>query len=179
MDPTIDLLLDNNYAESRCLILGGSQSFDVPLEDLFAVDDITDSIIANVTGSGPQALYNAYEYVATYNYYSGNTYPQGDWLNWSLAYAQEMYYNGGGNCYRYASLLCWIARALGYDAVTVSGLVPWTGGELTAHGWVEVRLNGQTLVLDSDLHKFVQRDFFLVSYADAPIQYYHLDGTPY
>ena len=46
-----------------------------------------------------------------------------------------MYETEKGNCYNFAAAFAMLARALGYDAEAISGLV---GGELQAHGWVEI-----------------------------------------
>ena len=103
-----------------------------------------------------------------------NVYPQGPWKSWSTSYAKYMYKTGTGNCYRYASLICWYARGIGYDCRTVSGEII-LGGSWAAHGWVEVKQGGKTLVLDTRLGCYRNRVYgadirnsFLVTYAQYP-----------
>lgn len=135
-------------------------------------DAALDAIIQNVLSYQVDDAWGAYEYVAGYNYIAENEWPGGDWYDWSRDYAKEMYNNQQGNCYRYASLLAWLLRGLGFDAAAHSGSVGLTSGA-AAHGWVEVYQNGQTLVCDSDMHKFwPQYDFFMITYDDVRIYYY-------
>lgn len=136
------------------------------------LDAILDSIVQEYTGTGPDALYNAYDYVAAnYTYTQQNELPPGDWQSWSVPYAKEMYQNGSGNCYRYSSLMCWIARRLGYDAKAVSGRVPWQG-EMGVHSWTEVNQDGTEYVIDADFHKYLpEQNWFMVTYDEAPTNY--------
>lgn len=136
------------------------------------LDAILDSIVQEQTGTGPDALHNAYDYVAAnYTYTEQNELPPGDWQSWSVPYAKEMYQNGSGNCYRYSSLMCWIARRLGYDAKAVSGRVPWQG-EMGVHSWTEVNQDGTEYVIDADFHKYLpEQNWFMVTYDEAPTNY--------
>lgn len=43
-----------------------------------------------------------------------------------------------GNCYVMAATFCELAKALGYNAVQVSGVVPLRSGGLGPHSWVEL-----------------------------------------
>ena len=87
-----------------------------------------------------------------------------------------MYRRGSGNCYRYASLMCWIARELGYEARTVSGEVLQSSSlGYQAHGWCEVKQGGRWYIIDSDLHRFISsRNFFMVTMDDAPVYYRYI-----
>ena len=136
------------------------------------LDAYIDAFIADHAGTGEDALRNAYEYISYYSYVKENEYPDPNaWQTWSKDYAKEMYANGCGNCYRYASLLCWTARRLGYDAKVIAGEVPWHG-VWSPHGWVEITVDGVPYVCDSDMHKFIaDRNFFMVTYEEAPIEY--------
>ena len=136
------------------------------------LDAILDSIVQEYTGTGPDALRNGYEYVAAnYTYTEQNELPPGDWQSWSVPYAKEMYQNGSGNCYRYSSLMCWIARRLGYDAKAISGRVPWQG-EMGVHSWTEVNQDGVEYVIDADFHKYLpEQNWFMVTYDEAPTNY--------
>ena len=89
-----------------------------------------------------------------------------------MPYALSMYRSGAGNCYRYASLLCWVARRLGYDARTVAGSVLLSYGK-AAHGWVEVRMGGVTYTADPDLyHEYPSHDFFMRAYGNTAVRYF-------
>ena len=120
---------------------------------------------------GAASLRKAYDWVATFSYTSMNIYPEGSWQSWSVPYAIEMYHNHTGNCYRYASLICWFARALGYEAKAVSGQVLVSSG-WAAHGWVEINQNGKTVIIDTSQHRAApERNFFMVDYDHAPLYY--------
>lgn len=117
-----------------------------------------------------------------YSYVEENEYPEGDWTVWSQDYALEMATNGQGNCYRFASLFCWVARALGYDASVVSGEVASSDSEsgFAAHGWVQIERDGTSYVCDLTL-SYARPDYnwFMNTYEDAPISYYYVDDrTP-
>ena len=129
--------------------------------------------------NGRSSLKKAYEWIATFTYSNMNTYPKGDWESWSMKYAIEMYNNQTGNCYRYASLTCWYARALGYDAVTISGESRTATG-WQPHSWVEINKGGTAYVVDTQQHGRSwnkNRDFFFVDYDKAPLYYRLTDGT--
>lgn len=133
------------------------------------LDAIVNSILDNQIGRDGNALYRAYSYVASFPYYSGSKYPTGDW---SIPFAKEMYYNHGGNCYRYAALFCWLARGLGYDAQVVSGAVPSRSQGWAPHGWVEIYQNGTTYVCDPDLyHEYPSINWYMFTYSNAPTTY--------
>lgn len=129
------------------------------------LDSILDTIISQ-RGSNLRSLF---DYVASYPYVKGSTYPTG---NWSVPFAKEMYRNGGGNCYRYAALFCELAKAVGYDAKVVSGHVPSRSMGQTPHGWVEIRSNGTTYVCDPDMvHAYPTRNWYMFTYNNAPMNY--------
>ena len=133
-----------------------------------------DSIIASCwdrIGESGDKLKNAFNYVVNrYRYISGSKMPTG---NWSVPFAKEMYKNGGGNCYRFASLFCWLAKSLGYDANVVSGYVMSSSGGQAPHGWVEIHRNGTTYVCDPDLqYESPSRNWYMNTYASAPTAYH-------
>ena len=120
---------------------------------------------------GASSLRKAYDWIATFTYTTMNTYPEGSWQSWSIPYAIYMYNNHAGNCYRYASLTCWFARALGFEAKTVSGECLTAYG-WAAHGWVEINQNGKTVIVDTSQHRAAgERNFFMVDYDHAPLYY--------
>ena len=141
------------------------------------LDAYLDLILDSVVGRDEGALERAYEWIGsedTFPYIDMDYFgPDEPWEEWSVPCAIEMARRQTGNCYRYASLLCWVARALGYDARTVSGYVLMSNGWV-AHGWVEVEIDGQTLVMDPQQHARPVNeglDLFLVSYDEAPLYY--------
>ena len=149
-------------------------SYDYPS---ISGDDELDEIIRGMIvkyGTGEKGLWNAYTDIGNMPYIVMNEYPGGSWKSWSVAYAKEMHRRGKGNCYRYASLICWYARGIGYNARTVSGEIV-LGGRWAAHGWVEVYEGGKTLVLDTRLGCFRARHYgdslrrcYKVPYAKYP-----------
>ena len=133
-----------------------------------ALDRMVKEIIARC-GTGYSGLKNAYVYVSrNFTYRHGNSYPGGNWTSWSKSYAKEMYTNRSGNCYRYASLMTWVARGLGYSAQAVSGeLKGWT--RWVAHGWTTVTLNGGVYVIDCEMaYEYPQIDNFMHTYDKTP-----------
>ena len=136
------------------------------------LDEMLDAAIGDGIGEGDAALRNAYEYVASrFTYLKQEDVPEGDWRDWSVEYAKEMYRNGEGNCYRSASLMCWLARRLGYDARVVVGTVPTDHGP-GAHAWVDVVKDGETYLIDATFHRsMTDRDFFMRTYDEAPASY--------
>ncbi len=141
------------------------------------LDAYLDFILDDLVGRDEDSLRRAYEWIGSEEAFPYLTMrhisPNEPWEEWSVSCAIQMASMGQGNCYRYASLMCWIARALGYDARTVSGYILHTKG-WADHGWVEVVVDGETLIIDPQQHARGWNeglDFFLVSYEDAPAFY--------
>lgn len=142
-------------------------------------DNELDGIIREMVaryGNDESGLWKAYCTIGAMPYTKMNEYPPGSWKTWSVSYAKQMYHNGTGNCYRYASLLCWYARGIGYDARTVSGQIV-LGGRWVAHGWIELKKGGKTYVVDCRLGNYRNRTLgeslktcYMVSYAAYPYQ---------
>ena len=135
-------------------------------------NDELDHVLADIL-STHTTLKSAFDYVSyNFSYRSGNKH----WSGWSLSdatskeYALDMYRNGSGNCYRFASLFAWCARGLGYTDVVVR--TGWVVGYTTAqapHGWVTI--NGY--VCDPDMqHEASSRNWYWQTYASAPTAYY-------
>lgn len=150
----------------------GTIVFEVSEAEIWRVsgDAVLDSYLRSVIDRYGTDLYTLYNYVASYRYIEGSKWPTG---NWSIPFAKEMYQNGGGNCYRYAALFCWLAKAAGYDAGVVAGSCPRRGGGTTAHGWTEIYMNGQTYICDPDMqHEVPSRNWYMRTYSSAPMNYY-------
>ena len=129
------------------------------------LDNILISIITSHS-----SLRSCFDYVAfDFSYRSGSKWPSG---NWTPDFAKEMYYNGSGNCYRYAALFYWCARALGYSAGVQCGYVPSALGGGAPHGWVEI-YDGDTYICDPDLQYEIGGDgWYMNTYAGARCDYW-------
>ena len=140
------------------------------------LDSYLKGIIDTNTGTGPDALRKAYDYVV--NNYTFMQYPptpssNDDWKEWSVNAAREIIERGEGNCYRFTALFTWLARALGYEATPYIGWVKSSVSGLGAHAWVEIKTNDGVRAYDPDMQRFItQRDFFEMQYATAPGYYY-------
>jgi transglutaminase/protease-like cytokinesis protein 3 len=138
------------------------------------LDSYVKSIIDTSTGTGPDALRKAYDYVVNhykFKHYEPTPMFDDDWKEWTVKSARELVERGEGNCYRSASLMCWLARRLGYDARVVVGTVPTDHGP-GAHAWVDVVKDGETYLIDATFHRsMTDRDFFMRTYDEAPASY--------
>lgn len=148
-------------------VVSGNEELDAQL----------DFILETIVGRDEDALFRAYEWIGSYDTfpYLEMDYIPADvpWEEWSVSCAIQMARMGSGNCYRYAALMCWVARALGYDARAVIGEVMVTSG-WAYHGWVEVVVDGETYIIDPQQHARPVNegmDFFMVSYDEAPLYY--------
>lgn len=141
------------------------------------IDAFVDALILQAAGNrtGREALEACYRHIVQgADYQAGPHYPHGapeeDWLEESMLRLME---RGQGNCYSYAAEIVYVARRLGFPARGVSGAVDWPGYD---HGWAELELDGNLLILDPELnHTRLSRDpgaLFLTSYEDAPYTYY-------
>ena len=68
--------------------------------------------------------------------------------SWLVDEATDMLATGKGNCYSYASAYCMLVRAIGVDAIVISGHV---GANFAPHGWVEIERNGEPHIFDTEL----------------------------
>ena len=185
LDPNLFLTLNGNNAIIGAYTGSSNQQWRlVPTKRSVTGDLDLDCILAETwdkigPGDGSESLFRrANEYVATFHYIGGNLYPKGSWMDWSPWYAKEMVRNNGGNCYRYASLLCWLGRSIGYDCRVISGHIPLRDS-MAAHGWVEVYLDGETYICDPEsdyARPFL--DWFMMTYENAHLEYLPLE-EPY
>jgi len=68
-------------------------------------------------------------------------------------YAQQMFKNKKGNCYRYAASFACIARVIGYDSRVVNGGLRYRSGGWSYHGWTEVKVNGKWYICDANMQR--------------------------
>ena len=131
-----------------------------------------DKAVASILAWHP-SLKSAFDYVAyNFNYRNGNKH----WSGWALSdatskeYALDMWNHWSGNCYRFASMFAWCARALGYTNVVVrTGWVVGYSAPQAPHGWVTV--NGY--ICDPDMqHEAPSRNWYWQTWASAPTAYY-------
>ena len=102
-------------------------------------------------------------------YRKGNYYPPGEPAGWEIAEAKSALSRKAGNCYSFAAAFCVLARAVGYPAEAYTGSIrtettplsnSYTdihGEEIvlparrTPHGWVEIEMDGESLIFDPEL----------------------------
>lgn len=76
-----------------------------------------------------QKLKKCFDYtIQSYGYQTWRAFSPAS--GWELAYAEDMFFRGRGNCFSYASAFAFLANAVGYKNV----LVISSGG----HGWAEI-----------------------------------------
>ncbi|MCQ2439966.1 MAG: transglutaminase-like domain-containing protein [Oscillospiraceae bacterium] len=118
-------------------------------------DELLDAMVAKVlrnkvepVGDREEALKKAYLYVRdSFLYLRRNYYEVGE-TGWEIDEARTMMETGKGNCYNFTGTFWALARALGYDAKCVSGLV---GHEADPHSWVEIPFeDGVTYIFDPE-----------------------------
>ena len=74
---------------------------------------------------------------------------------WPDDMASSLLDQGGGNCYRYASLFAFLVReATGLPVTLWHGMTPGIRIDRTPHGWVTVRQDGKWYSYDVELQKF-------------------------
>ncbi|MCD8015452.1 MAG: hypothetical protein LUG99_20285 [Lachnospiraceae bacterium] len=81
------------------------------------------------------------------------TYDTADASNLS-SFAEQLFANRTGNCYRYAAGFACIAAVLGYDVRVNVGQITARAGGLTPHGWDEVCIDGVWYLCDPDMQAF-------------------------
>lgn len=91
--------------------------------------------------------------------------------------AIHVFENKKGNCFCNAAAVTCIARVLGYDSRTITGMIHSVYGGTTAHGWAEVNVDGKWLICDADEQRRNPADkYFMTTYEDykiKPLNYEH------
>lgn len=162
-------LVRGNYRASNGRLYHGDNDGVLGIPKVSGNEEL-DYILFDIISRKGTDLGTLFNYVAfEYSYISGSKYPSG---NWSIPFAIEMYNNGGGNCYRFASLFAWLAEAVGYQSRAVAGELLYRNGTTGAHGWVELYIDGATYVCDPQLqNRMPYRNFYMITYGNAPITY--------
>lgn len=69
------------------------------------------------------------------------------------SYANDMFVNGQGNCYRYAASFVCIAKVLGFDARVAAGAISARSGGMTPHGLAEINVGGTWYICDANMQR--------------------------
>lgn len=162
---------DNEYPDNVRTISGN-----------YELDRYLTQTLNKIGKNDPNALKKAYDFTAEFGFkmYGRTPAPNDAPSTWTTSCALEMYQNGEGNCYRYASVFYWLATALGYDCKPVIGRIRSSNNDYSVHSWVEVYKDGQTFVCDPDLQPFYpSKNFFMCTYNTCPVYMYDMDRNPY
>lgn len=167
----------NEPSDFELAFAKGQDIYNIGVERLsgdMAFDKSIDWFVRHKTGWGEKGLRRAYQIISTYEYEDQEMFYEGRMADkWSKRIAKEMYNKKRGNCYRYAALMCWVARRLGYDAKTISGHHFSASHQWLPHGWCEITLDGKKYVIDPLYHKrFPNKKFYMVTYDKTPFKYY-------
>ncbi|MCL2024339.1 MAG: GBS Bsp-like repeat-containing protein [Coriobacteriia bacterium] len=104
--------------------------------------------ILAITGND---LHAAYMYVVNnFSWQQRGLYPA---PGWETPYALNMIRDGAGNCYSYAALFYYLARALGHNAQAVSGEVRLANGGWGPHSWVNITSGGVVYICDPEAQR--------------------------
>ena len=89
-------------------------------------------------------------------------------------YMTYAYENRKGNCFIYAAVFYWCAKALGYDCKLIEGRYYAVRSRAhNPHSWVEVYQNGTTYVCDPEIGwQGRQYDTYMVPYGSTVLTYY-------
>lgn len=146
-------------------------------------DPTLDSLVADLlikklelSDDREQNLRKAYLYVRdSFLYLRRNYYEVGE-TGWEISEATTMLQSGRGNCYNFTGVFWALARAMGYDAYCVSGLV---GQNADPHSWVEIPWDdGVTYIFDPETEmsyrlKDIRYDCFKMTYEQGEFWTYY------
>lgn len=142
--------------------------------DSISGDPAFDAVLRTLAQQYPD-LGSFHNYMYTHFRYLGAHHKPHPAPGFELPYGIEAWNNQGGNCYRYAAMTMWHARALGYNAQVRVGYLKARRG-LGPHGWTEIIENGQRYVIDVELGQAYGKTIFYTTYAGAPVYYYDAAG---
>ena len=98
-------------------------------------------------------LRKCYNYIVNDCYY--RAYDDLESINKMPTYAENMFDNKCGNCYRGASALAYMAKTLGFKArvhVGLIGITKWS--TLYTHGWTEIRVGDKWYICDTSMQRY-------------------------
>ena len=87
--------------------------------------------------------------------------------NWTKSYAEYLFANKKGNCYKYASAMGYCAAVLGYPSKVAYGKISSNHG-MTNHGWTEVVMDGKTYIFDTVQADYSQYNYYKRTYSNYP-----------
>lgn len=103
------------------------------------------------TMSREEMLQRMFDYAAhEFQYLGRNHYEFGE-TGWEQQEALDMLRTGKGNCYSFAAIFYYFARALGYDAAVYSGSIRDDNAGDRPHGWVELEMDGERFLFDPEM----------------------------
>lgn len=138
------------------------------------IPDPTLVMATNMVNRFGRDLYQAYRWSASFRYQTVN--PSTCLSNGNAWCAQYGFTNGCGNCYIKAATFTYMARALGYQANTIYGVLPNTGGRNYPHAWCEIVVNGTTYLVDPDFEYEAHRNGYLIHYGQSGTWVYRKQG---
>ena len=159
------------------LYFGGDRCYTSGNEML---DSYTEQVIRQYVQDGKtreELLRDVYLYTRdSFSYRARNHYEVGE-TGWEEEEALTMFSTGRGNCYSDAAVFCCLARALGYDAEVVSGLV---GSECDPHGWVKIEEDGRILLFDPEIEMYylvrLEREIDLFAMEEDGLPWPYISG---
>lgn len=139
-----------------------------------AANNNLNNALADILDNYCNDLYSCFNYVAySYSYAERGIWPS--YENWQEDYALHMYYDGAGNCYSFASLFCYLSRALNYETNVICGYClagDPDDPDWSSHGWTEVIKNGAAYVCDPEGYYEVRGgNFFMTTYDTSSLYY--------
>ena len=120
-------------------------------------------------------LRTCYDYVRyNYTYKKKDLWPSYD--HWQEDYATKMIAERQGNCYSFACLFHFLARACGLENYVVQGNVVWPRtGKTIAHGWVEAVVDGHVYIFDPEMqYEFPTKNGYFEDSDYPTINYVHV-----
>ena len=146
----------NNYTPVKNKIIGSSYygPDGARVDGDKAIDAAVNFVNTYVgtSGTAKERLQRAYNIFYQYFVYDKKLNqdvtdtPDGRYLP---GFCTEFFEDGGGNCYRFAAALAYVARVIGYDCGFISGQISASGGGTTEHGLTEIYYNNQILWCDA------------------------------
>ena len=124
-----------------------------------------------------QKLRALYNYVRDNFTYLSRKHLQKGADGWQVSYATQFFNTRKGNCYSFSSALCFLYREIGMPAYTYIGEAGIYS--LADHCWVEIPLDGQTYIFDTQLEHRYRYDngwdwsLFMITVENAPLMYAH------
>ena len=132
----------------------------------FALQKKVKSVVAAQTKkckTKSEKLKACYMYVVkSFSYKRSYSFKKTD--DWEMNYAYTMLTKKKGNCYNYASTFSFLARELGYNSKTITGMITAARGGFTPHSWVEIKMGKTTYLFDTEMQHAKGYDLYKKTY---------------